>query len=142
MSLNTHQDTNFTKSVKNLSQQIFGKNLLQQLKLDQFNEQMQQLGRRKVKKLPDYETWITVMTRKGLANRIDDIAIAFRGSGLPPYIVSQIINEDLKVPAWSLYEIQQHIRPILYRDETTDTDYEYNLVDLTTGKLKPIPLPQ
>ncbi len=26
MSLNTHQDTNFTKSVKNLSQQIFGKN--------------------------------------------------------------------------------------------------------------------
>lgn len=110
--------------------------------LQQYNDRLQQLGMSPVVEFPDYKTWRKIMGQKIYADRIDDITIAFRNSGLPPYIVTQIINEELQVPAWTLYDIQQHVRPILYRDEVTDTDYENNLVDLTTGKLKPIPLPQ
>lgn len=113
------------------------------IRLVQFNKRLEQLGRQPVTAIPtDYQEWASIMRRKGQADRIDDLAIAFRGSGLPPYIVTQIIKEDVQVPAWSLYEIEQHVRPILYRDETTDVDYETNRVDLATGKLKPIPLPQ
>lgn len=121
---------------------VYGRKTSIEIKLDQYNDRLRELGRPKVTELPDYNTWKSVMRRKGQADRIDDLAIAFRGSGLPPYIVTQIIKEDVQVPAWNLYEIEQHVRPILYRDETTDVDYENNRVDLTTGKLKPISLPQ
>lgn len=104
----------------------------QDIKFQQYNKQLKLLGRQSEYMLPTYNKWKQIMYgKKSQSKRIDDIAIAFSGAGLSPYVVSQIINQDLKIPAWTVYEIQEHIRPILYRE------------DEETGRPFPtVPLPQ
>lgn len=89
------------------------------IKLKQFNMQRKELHLPIVDKLPSYKQWYSIMNPQIQASRAFDISMALHNSGLPPLIISTIIDyerqlEDLPlIPAFEINQMLPEIENLL-----------------------------
>lgn len=103
---------------------------LYQIKQMQYNMQRKRLALEETNVFPSsWNAWAAIMYPNYAAKRVIDLALAFRNSGLPPYVVSEIIDLDRNrlrdLPAYSAFDVHsivQTVAPILQSE---------------TGNLKP-----
>lgn len=104
-----------------------GRQTLNEIKLDQYNKRLQELGRPPVTTIPNnYEEWASIMRLEGAARRVVDLAMIFKGTPLASSVhsMAQLISHDVK--AFDVAMIERNIHSIV------QPTYE----DVDTGEIK------
>lgn len=89
-----------------------------------YNHYAKKMGKPEINTIPTEEQYNSVSPfLKQQAQRITDLGITFKGSGLPPYVLAEIIDWDLNrddlpnLSAFHYQQIVQHIIPILQKKD-------------------------